>query len=463
MRKIISSVLLLSLFPLISFAEVGIVNKEIKKNIPLIINCDNYNTNENLIAEIDIVNKDEIQAGQTVDFSGILHNKNKYPVANVGVFVKIAKNQTDEEIAKRGIEIIDQFQVIQDRYISASNGKNSSTIKFDFVWNIPQNIEKGSYKVISYVTINNRFDEEPFKIKENNHSSLFNIESTNTIPAFFDRELVAVNGKKYNENNPILGDSPVKITFPIQNKSDKKIELNISFKHYLENIGNKVGISGEKIEYFSLEPNETKIFEYSDDSLAIKNYVVVELQYKDSKQFLNINYNRSGWIDTNITSLGFNSFPIKRGNINPIYICYKSIGGEEIKDAMMSISIFGNENMYLYSDSIKVDVDENNKGFLLPIKFMQDIRDATIQISINKGDEQLGFYSSNYSCSESLKGDCSYDGAVKADENNKIGDMNKTIIILITLLIFVITAIYFISHKKASKPIGEDSDKNTTN
>lgn len=440
------TLLLLSVFliPLSSFAE------------PMVINCDNYLNDNNLAVTVSPV-KNIIKAGESLDFNGIITNKNNFPIADFGILLKIVKKQSDEDIKTNGLNIIDQFYPLQMNYLTESKNGMDSVKNFSTIWKVPENLPSGEYGVISYLASNYKVNDDNFNLNPKQISYFTVTNSKNNAELILDRSTVLLNGKKYVPNLIFKDDEPVKISFNVKNPTNEKIDGTVYFKTYNGEINDSSNIIKSGLEYFSLDSNSSKEFSYTDyGSLKTNSKTVVEIYYGDRKYILNIDYKREGFDDASVATFGLNKFPVQNGYTVPLYVCYKTGNSKNYENADLNIEVIDSNDNLVYSDSTKIDIDNLLRGYVFPVKFNKNYSDLMIRTSLLKGKEILGSQELVYSCNQSQDGKCGVIGNVYNTSGQNETTSERIIIISITLLLFVGTAIYLLKHKKNTSPADND-------
>jgi len=194
------------------------------------VSCFDYYTFQSVQVSVGI-DKNSYSPGEFVKFSGELVNKNNYPVVDGYVFVRISRENTNQNHILEWHNISDEFFGAEKTVIDANGIKN-----IQFTWEVPDSLQGGRYRADYFFSVGKKFNLGglPFSNEIMVGTAKFNIESED-YSIYLDRSGTKINGTEYKHigNWPIVDEnSQVIITQPVNNPTETEQDVDVSYELY---------------------------------------------------------------------------------------------------------------------------------------------------------------------------------------------------------------------------------------
>lgn len=459
-KIILTSILALNVFfPKIVLAEENaLIDPLTPSPTSTEFNCSDFLRYGNLKVSVSS-DKRDIKAGDIISFSGELKNTKSVPFTGADVFIKIVKNNKDNNLEY--VDIVDQFYAAKNLSIAKGSVTDQTTTSFKFVWKVPKSLIEGDYSVLSYVNISNQYDLNGFSISDDvsNGSFDFHLSSDSKVkPLYFDKRTLSINNEKYQSVgfSPEIGkDDLVNISTVVVNESDKQLDATLVWTLYGNSSRAESSILEKKIEKIELFPGEKRLVSFLPTKITKSNlYVTGEVNSSNSKSYINTSFKKEGISDTQITYTGLTSYPVGVDGETSLFVCYKPGETNQIDNTLLNIKIADNEGNVFFKDSIKI-VEGNTLGeYLKQIFIPFKNKSSTVIAEIEKNGKVIDSTTLRYDCNSANNGDCNLLND-NSDVSRGLDESKVILIVVITMLTFLGTALYFINHKRGMNHIYE--------
>jgi len=342
------------IIPFPSVAEASI--------IPGTVNCFDYYKFGSI--EVNIGSKvSSTVAGIPITFSGLIHNKNTYPVVGGTLSVKIFKTSTSGEKNVDGPDVVDQFVVVKD--ISISGG---GSVPFTFEWVIPQYAESGQYKVATFFTSADKFNLLGLSFTDDVIGNSFDFKVDGEKDAVrFDKHTVSINNESYHfaAFPPRLGkDAEAVIEVELVNSTSQVESIPVGWKLYAWDSQNSSNLINEFSQSVIVEAKgKTKVIYTVKDTQNPVYYLVAESKYKDTTSILGIRFVREGVDKTRINFPAVTEYPLLKGKEATIFSCLHSMGtAEKVDGGKLVLTLRDEKSNPIYTYEYKGPVSGEMMG-----------------------------------------------------------------------------------------------------
>ncbi len=435
MNKLLAITITLLFLPYLSFAQIEKTEND--------LNCNDYSVVSNLSINV-AVEKTSLTAGDDVEIKGQINNKGKTDISNIDVLIKVIKKDS------KGDFLVDQFYVVEDKYIKSITESN-----FNFLWKVPSSYLEGRYELVPYLSQNHVFDNNDFITLNSDIFPIVNIRSNSPSESPSNemeyvgilKDSLKLNGKNYSESISFDKNKLINISFKIKNFSNHNSATIVNIGSYNNVLGSESNALLSETKHILLKPSEEKEITFTDKSfyLPITN-VRVSVNTDEAKSMLNFNLTRSQDFSSVITRIGL--LPISYNNIhkNEVFICLKT-NNKIDKNSNLIINIVDEDNIIVFNRSVKLETKEGEIGFKFPLVLDKNYNKLNLLASVENNGTSITRFNATYQ----VPAENSFQREATGDRGEG-STAQKMLFIVITMLVFLQTAIYFISHKKKTSP-----------
>ena len=368
-----------------------------KKEIPNTVNCFDYYKFGSVQTDISI-STTTVKAGDTILFTGTVRSENDYPIVGGQLYVKINKTSTDSKNLS-GFDTIDQFVVIKNISIPTKGH-----IPVSFSWKVPEYSEGGEYSLVSYFIVDNKFNLLGLSFTDDIVGSMFNFDIiSNNKKVYLDKTNIKINGYDFRTDifpMEISTGTPAIIKSTIVNNTDIDETVTIKTKLYEWDAINPDSFIRESKKDIFVKANSTTTYEFivSEDIVPVY-YVEEELNYKDSKSFLNVRFVRS---EINKLKLDFQSilsYPINKNSTSTVFACFHNIGSPTIEGKIILKVLDKKDkvvNEYIYNGDVLTTLIAVKSDFVSK----KDLKDFSIEAELWQGNKLVDKSVMKYSCKD---------------------------------------------------------------
>ncbi len=278
----------------------------------------------------------QYQPEEKVTFQGKLTNKNRYPIFDGNLFVRISK--VSDKFDQQGNDIVDEFIAKKNLVLD----KNSSQ-KVAFKWAIPTNLAEGRYRADFFFSVGKKFNLAglPFTNEIVGGSSEFTVSSTIKNNIHFQREATKVNGEKYNHigNWPkVAPETKVVIEQTLVNPLGHEVKAKLSQKLYFWDALNEKDLVDNQEKEIVLPANSQKTVTYTIPSANKSVYYLQTIaETEGTKTIINTRVVTEGINWGRLNYPGLTKFPLKKGETADLFTCFHNtnkdrfVGTVEVK------------------------------------------------------------------------------------------------------------------------------------
>lgn len=283
--------------------------------------CFDYYKFQNVDISIG-TDKLEYNPGDTIKFRGPIINKNKYPVVDGYLYVRIA--QKNNNYKTDGHNIIDEFFGAEKINLDTQVGKS-----VNFEWMVPKSLPGGDYAVSFFFSVGKKFNLAglPFSNEITGGANNFKIKPNANQTIIFDRSKTKINGQKYFHIGqwPILGaGSSVLITQPVKNAHKETKLINVQYDLYYWDSLNEQDKIISKTEAVQVAGNSAKELLFKLDKIEQPSYYLkITATAGDDKAVVNIRFG-SDLEKPRLNYPALTNFPIKSGEAVTLFTCFHS-------------------------------------------------------------------------------------------------------------------------------------------
>ena len=269
-------------------------------------------------------------AGTPITFSGLINNKNKYPVVDGTLYVKIFKLDKSPEKNADGPDLVDQFVAVDNVSI-----KGSSYIPFKFDWNIPQYAESSKYKVATFFTSADKFNLLGLSFTDDiiGNSFNFSVEGKKDTVRF-NKHTVKINNNEYHfAAYPPRIDKKVdaRIEAELVNTTNKAQNIPVNWKVYSWDAQHADNLIQDLGDIVTVPANSKKTLSFLvRDTAHLVYYVVAESNYMGTKSILGMRFVREGVDKMRINFPSVTEYPLTKGQENTVFSCLHGMGTADL-------------------------------------------------------------------------------------------------------------------------------------
>ncbi len=267
----------------------------------------------------------QYQPEEKVTFQGKLTNKNRYPVFDGNLFVRISK--VSDKFDQQGNDIVDEFIAKRNIVLDKNFSQNIA-----FKWAVPTNLAEGKYRADFFFSVGKKFNLAglPFTNEIVGGSSEFTVSSTVKNNIHFQREATKVNGEKYNHigNWPkVAPETKVVIEQTLVNPLDHEIKAKLSQKLYFWDALNEKDLIDSQEKEIVLPANSQKTVTYTIPSADKSVYYLQSVAEAEGvKTIVNTRIATDGVDWGRLNYPGLTKFPLKKGDKADLFTCFHNTG-----------------------------------------------------------------------------------------------------------------------------------------
>jgi hypothetical protein len=306
-------------FPLINLG--GPVDQKLSGEV---VDCFSYYKFGSIDANIMSQSSSAV-SGMAMNFFGDIKNKNNYPIVVGTLYVKIFRNVGGEK-NPNGPDVVDQFIAVDNISIPA-NG----SVPVKFSWKVPAYAQKGDYQLVTYFTVDKKFNLLGLSFTDDIVGNSFNFKVNGESKGVaFDKSSVVINKTPYyfamfppripKENN-------ADISIKVNNTTNTEQAVKIKWKLYKWDGINPSNLIREFSNSETVKASSSSLINFSipekDEPVY---YLVGELVYKDSKSVVAIRFVRDGVDKLRLNFPSITSFPLIKGEAGTVFSCLHNSG-----------------------------------------------------------------------------------------------------------------------------------------
>ncbi|MEK9174341.1 MAG: hypothetical protein AAB845_03720, partial [Patescibacteria group bacterium] len=278
--------------------------------------------------------------GANITFSGIVTNKNDYPVVNGSLFVKIFQRNEATFAAGDGNPVVDQFFVDGDYNLAAQGEK-----KVSFSWHVPENITSGEYYVATFFTTENRYNLSGLSFTDDviGSSTDFSITSDQAGGVFLDKTKTTLNGQNHHfaayplhfKNNESV-EARITLTNPT---SDNQV-VQLMWEEYTWDGMRSENLQNKKFELIEVGANSSREVTYQVTPKGKSvSYIIATSKDQYGKSIQGIRFVRDGIEETRINFPSLTKFPLKEGEQNSLFACAHATNLPLVKGNILTLTL----------------------------------------------------------------------------------------------------------------------------
>jgi hypothetical protein len=427
-------------------------------NVKGTVNCFDYYKFGSV--QVDIAStQNNINPGETLKLKGKIVNNNNYPIVDGVVYVKVFRNKSYEENAhNNGSDVVDQFFAKDQISLDANEQKD---ITFD--WKVPSSALKGKYRLSTYFVVSKKFNLLGLSFTDDVTGNVydFTVKGNNTKTVVLSKDMVKLDGKDYYfaAFNPKLSkDQEVSASVELENSTDQKQDVPISWTLYSWDALDSKNIIEQKQESVAMNPREKKVLNYTikDNKYAVY-YLVVQAKYQDTQSILGIRFVRDGVDQVRINFPSLTSFPLKKSESNTLFSCVHGAGtASAVKDNKLVLTLLDENSKEIYSQTYSGDITGAMMGLKYDFAPKDNYDKYTLKAELFSGNKLVDSSQAEYDCQKINPSKCfpeeknnSLLGKGNESKNNS-GKISMTIGILLALTIVLIIAGLVYKKRKSS-------------
>jgi len=291
------------------------------------VNCDDFYQFGSITSEIKS-EKDTYKSGEEITFKGKIRNENNYPIVNGNLYVQILRGNK-EGVLINGDHIVDEF-FAQDNISLSPKGEKD----VEFKWRVPANSIDGGYSMATFFTVNKKYNLAGLSFWNHTYAGFSDFKVTGLKDGVsFNRNKVTVNGKAFelrSMSEPLPNDKPINVKVPLQNKTAKVLNLNLSYKLYYWDSLQQINLLDSKKENVSLAPGASKDISYViNNSEKPVYYLTITAEGEGVKSVINVRPTTTG-SQVRLNFSGIDNFPVNKGDKLTSFVCFHntSFAGE---------------------------------------------------------------------------------------------------------------------------------------
>jgi hypothetical protein len=389
------------------------------------------------------------KAGEIIDFSGKLKNKNPYPVVDGNVFVRISK--VNPNFATEGHNAIDEFIALENVSIDSE-----SEIQAEFNWQVPSNLGAGDYQADYFFSVGKKFNLGglPFTNEIIVGFSRFEVISDQQTDFVLDRSKTLVNGEKYQHTNNwpfIKQGEKAEIFQPLKNLSAQGVEVDVTYDLYYWDSLDENDFISSKSEKVSISANSSINLNYMIDNVSEAAYYLKITATKDDvSSIVNLR------ITSDVTKARINypaitKFPINKGETFKVFSCLHTVFGEE-ENAKLILTLTDDDGEEVAKGEWSGLVGSFMQAVSSEITIPDEYGFLTLKAELfDTSGALVEEYETNYDCSTLDSESC------RTLNENRM----KEIVLIVSIIVILLALVLLFISKKLNKGNGGLDQKNS--
>lgn len=444
MKKLLVSIMALSVFPLVSLAqtedepdpiaqdEVPVVEVPSPQEMPLtgverallwpISDLGDQVTAcfplYKSVAFTLVAEPDSTLVGSNILFTGTLENRNDFPLTEGTVRITVVRRGDN-----RGI--VDQFDLPENFHLL---GREQKSIKIS--WHVPESLEGGEYALIpTFIAGNTHLLAGGIATTDITDQAVFNVTSTQSGGVLFNSSRTLINGKGAlnDQQLPHVGSGETAdIRAFLRNTTNQEKTVRIDWREYRWDDFVPGHLLSEKTELVLLAPGEEKELAHSasPQHTAVSSLIVTASD-EYQKSILPIRFVRDGITETRINFPYVESFPLRASTPNALTACFLTTG-TLMENTTLSLSLNDKEGKVIQA----LEQAQTQNVQILRHEFVPESRSAEYALSAQSkvNGEVLASVQSRFAC-------------VNPEECNGTASANRSLLKILSLGIVLVVAL----------------------
>ena len=403
----------------------------------------------------------QVTAGNSVNISGTITNKNSYPIPDVSIVVRLVK------FAKKLGSPYDVATDTVSRVVSLSGLylAQSSTANFSLTLHTSSSLLTGPY--FAEIFLNG---SDQFAVGGNEYLGIpsaiypLAISGSQKQTSFLDVDTLKVNGVKPLAQmlSTLSGVKSATTTMTVVSTYVTPRNTTISWYLYSGNFVNDNNLVATKTESVRLLPSSKTTVSFASSDFVHSKYLLVgELQDGDKKSFISDRITRSDIVEPSTRSLYLTSFPISSGT-NFVRGCLTENFSNVATTTNISLFLTNTAGSVVWSGNFSRSSSTPVFQFQLPFTLSSSTKQSlnlTLKTSDVSGGNSKMLSSVSYVC-DSMS--CPVASTVTAATTNIPSYVPYVLIMVIVLIIVILVLLILFSKKRKSSPISPMSPVSPT-
>ena len=401
--------------------------------------------------------------GVPISFKGKVRNDNPYPIIAGSVYAKVFKKggdaKDDSLIHQNGYALVDQFFAKEGVAVPA---KSDQDISFD--WKIPRSLESGDYQIVMFFTTARRFNLLGLSFTDDvvGNRAEFTVKSDVSGGVSFDKNTVTLNGNQYRFAAfppHFKKDETVKAEVTLLNTTKTDQSIPVTWKQYDWDGLRTENLVAEKSEIVSVKAGEKKAIAYEATQYkGSVTYLVAEVQYKDTRSFLDMRFVRDGIDQIRMNFPSITSFPLKAGEETTLFACAHSTNTPIVPNSELTLTLKDAEGNVIHTYDYQGGITGEMMGVKDSFTPEKSYDTFTLSIVLKKDGKTVEALDLNYDCHDIDPTLClppSSNGNVTRDIlGNDPSQTKKLLIIGLSILGLILLGLYLFWRVREEHGIG---------
>lgn len=345
-------------------------------------------------------------SGTPIAFSGVIVNKNPYPIVDGSLYVKIMRER--EVSDANGPDVVDEFYVIDNVTIPAHG-----TIPVSFEWDIPATAASGNYRMATFFTTSRKFNLLGLTFTDDvvGNSVPFTVIGELSGWVGFDKSSVTMNNDPYYFAAfppHFETDEPVTVTASVRNTTSSQQVASLQWVVYQWDAQLRENAVQEYTQTVTVPAggSETVSVTITDNKYPV--YLVTgTLVWKDSSSIIGARFARDGVNRARINYPGVLAFPLVAGQENALFSCAHNVGlASSVSDGVLALTIKDRNDAVIHEYTYSGDITSEMMGVASAFTPRQSYDYFTVHALLTQGGQYIDEVTLEYDCAAIDPGTC---------------------------------------------------------
>lgn len=334
-------------------------------------------------------------------FKGTLENKNKYPIVDGQLYVKLYRRDPQGAEAKNGNFEIAEFPALSNINI---DGQKTKDVSFEYA--LPKGAANGDYLAQFFFNVSGKYNLAGLSFQDSipGGTAGFRIASTADQAIFFDKDNAKLNDKPYGfrlVNDTLENGGKITVSVPLKNPTKNSVEIEVQKDVYFWDALNEKDKLDSKTEKVMLGAGNSQNVTYTIEKPQYSVYFVrFTAKSSAGQSIISVRPTVGDIFQPRLNYPALASFPLKAGQKSVLFSCFHN-AGTLVRTGKVSLTLKDSQGKVIAEQIYNGDIPSEMVATAKEFTPQENYNKVTLSAELyNDKNELVDSSTQNYDCSQ---------------------------------------------------------------